>query len=253
MFYLSYLLNTNPKSGRQKIEWSNRFERSHAGTYRYTRDANLSPSKQRNCAPSTKCNSDLFEIKDFWKHNNHDPARLRDMQESRNPDAVREWLDTRVNEGFNQKSIFTFLFTSRVTYLKVDNTSLPYSIKSSAQDIYKAARRKAKHETILAPEIGENVKLWMEWLRGTGCSTLYEPTPGEEGRGGYTLVFVSPWQKKLIGEYADAMCLDPTHNTCKGMDKEKVFLNTVLTQDWVTGKGVPLAFMLTKYESQTSP
>ncbi|KIJ43680.1 hypothetical protein M422DRAFT_252920 [Sphaerobolus stellatus SS14] len=89
----------------------------------------------------------------------------------------------------------------------------------------------------------------MERLRGTGWSTLYEPTPGEEGCGGYTLAFVSPWQKKLIGEYADTVCLDSTHNTCKGMDKEKVFLNTVLTQDRVTGKGVPLAFMLTNYES----
>ncbi|KIJ38181.1 hypothetical protein M422DRAFT_259086 [Sphaerobolus stellatus SS14] len=113
--------------------------------------------------------------------------------------------------------------------LKVDNTPLPYSIKISAQDIYNVVRRKAKHETILAPEIGESVKLWMERLWGTRWSTLYELTPGEEGRGGYTLAFVSPWQKKLIGEYADTVCLDSTHNTCKGMDKEKVFLNTVLT------------------------
>ena len=31
------------------------------------------------------------------------------MQESRNPDAVREWLDTRVNKGFNQKAIKAML------------------------------------------------------------------------------------------------------------------------------------------------
>ncbi|KIJ42831.1 hypothetical protein M422DRAFT_253924 [Sphaerobolus stellatus SS14] len=126
------------------------------------------------------------------------------MQESRNLDAVREWLDTRINEGFNQKAIKAMLRMSseELAELKVDNTSLPYSIKISAQDIYNTVRRKAKHETILAPEIGESVKLWMEQLRGTGWSTLYELTPGEEGCSGYTLAFVSPWQKKLIGEYA---------------------------------------------------
>ncbi|KIJ53070.1 hypothetical protein M422DRAFT_242174 [Sphaerobolus stellatus SS14] len=39
------------------------------------------------------------------------------------------------------------------------------------------------------------------------------------------------------------------HSTCKGHDKEKFFLNTVVTRDRVTGKGVPLAFMLINHDS----
>ncbi|KIJ23088.1 hypothetical protein M422DRAFT_276407 [Sphaerobolus stellatus SS14] len=258
MFYLSYLLNTDPKSGRQKVEWSNHFECSHASTYRDARDTNLSPSKQRNCAPSPKyccdakilisklCTSDLLEIRDFWKHNNHNPVQLRDMQESRNPDAVHEWLHTRVNKSFNQKAIKAMLQMSseELAELKVDNTSLPYSIKISTLDIYNAVRQKAKHETILAPEIGESVKLWMEQLGGPDgppfmsrhlvrrtVVVIHSPL---FHRGKQSLT--QPYY--LIGEYANAMCLDSTQNTCKGVDKEKV-----------TGKGVPLTFMLTRYES----
>ena len=38
-----------------------------------------------------------------------DPTTIREMKESRNPDAVRTWLDERVAEGFNQKAIQAML------------------------------------------------------------------------------------------------------------------------------------------------
>jgi len=78
-----------------------------------------------------------------------------------------------------------------------DPTTLPYRIKISAMDIYNAVRRRAMGETILSPDIGMSVTKWMERLHEKGWSTLYEPTPGEQGRGGYTLAFCSPWQRKV--------------------------------------------------------
>ncbi|KIJ50444.1 hypothetical protein M422DRAFT_245714 [Sphaerobolus stellatus SS14] len=81
------------------------------------------------------------------------PASIQDMQESRYPDAVRRWLDDRINEGFNQEAVQALLRMSseELLELQIDNRSLPYSIKITAQDIYNAVRRKAKGETILAP------------------------------------------------------------------------------------------------------
>ena len=67
----------------------------------------------------------------------------------------------------------------------------------TAQDIYNAVQCKAKGETILSPKLGESVTKWMERLREAGWSTLYEPTPDEGDRNGYTIAFVSPWQKKV--------------------------------------------------------
>lgn len=38
-----------------------------------------------------------------------DPTTLQGMKESRNPDAVRRWLDARVQEGFDRKAIRAML------------------------------------------------------------------------------------------------------------------------------------------------
>jgi len=70
-------------------------------------------------------------------------------------------------------------------------------MRISAMDIYNAVRRKYEKETILSPDIGDSIKLWLEKLRQAGWYTLYEQTPGEQARGGYTLALVSPWQRKV--------------------------------------------------------
>ncbi|KIJ33259.1 hypothetical protein M422DRAFT_35541, partial [Sphaerobolus stellatus SS14] len=93
---------SKPKSSRQtKIEWSHRYDCSHAGAYKDRRDPDLSPGKRHNRAPSNRvqcparvivlkpCDSDLLRVEYFWQHENHDPATIKDMRESRNPDAVR--------------------------------------------------------------------------------------------------------------------------------------------------------------------
>jgi hypothetical protein len=74
---------------------------------------------------------------------------------------------------------------------------MPYSIKISAMDIFNAIRRKAMIDTILAPTLIESIELWMKRLHEKGWSTIYEPTPGEESRNGFTLGFCSPWQCKV--------------------------------------------------------
>jgi hypothetical protein len=38
-----------------------------------------------------------------------EPAMLKSMKESRNPDAVQRWLDAQVQEGFDRKAIRVML------------------------------------------------------------------------------------------------------------------------------------------------
>jgi len=64
-------------------------------------------------------------------------------------------------------------------------------------DIFNALRRKASVDTILAPDVGDSVAAWIERLRGNGWMALYEATPGEESRNGFTIAFCSPWQQKV--------------------------------------------------------
>ena len=65
-------------------------------------------------------------------------------------------------------------------------------------DIFNAVRRKAMNDTMLAPSIDESVKMWMQRLHEKAWFTLFEPTPGEEDCGGFTITFHSPWQHKVF-------------------------------------------------------
>ncbi|KIJ52840.1 hypothetical protein M422DRAFT_25872 [Sphaerobolus stellatus SS14] len=144
------IYHSQPKSGRKcKIDWSNRYECSHAGSYRDMRKDNVRPSKKRKRGPSTKvqcqakilvskpCDSDLLQVQYFWQHSHHE-------QQSSNSEAGRAWLNARVNEGFDQKTIKAMLEMSEEDLAKINvNERLPHGINISAQDIYNAMRRKA--------------------------------------------------------------------------------------------------------------
>ncbi|KIJ31011.1 hypothetical protein M422DRAFT_267433 [Sphaerobolus stellatus SS14] len=260
------LVCLDPTSNRRsKVVWSKYFICDHAGKYRDQRDANLSPRKRRNRAESIKCEcsasiyacqpfgTDAVDIIYKWQHTVHDPASLKDLQTSRNPNEVRTWLDERVCQGFDQKALKAMLRMTpdqlREASITPDAERLPFSIKIGPMDMYNAVRRKVDVDTRLAPELGESIGAWIERLKEDGWSILYDKTPGEEAHGGWTLGLCSPWQKELILEYGDTVCLDSTHSTCRGEAAEKVFLTTVLARDHVTGRGAPRAFMLTNKES----
>ncbi|KIJ31797.1 hypothetical protein M422DRAFT_266551 [Sphaerobolus stellatus SS14] len=123
--------------------------------------------------------------------------------------------------------------SEELSKLNVNNESLPYSIKITAQD---AVRRKAKEEMVLALKLGESVKLWVKRLE-----TMVDS---------HSMSRHLAKKIELIAEYGkNIVCLNLTHNMCKGENKEKIFLNTIVTQYCATGKGVPLAFILTNEES----
>ncbi|KIJ38350.1 hypothetical protein M422DRAFT_259002 [Sphaerobolus stellatus SS14] len=183
----------------------------------------LSPHKQRNRGLSIKvqCNASIYtcqepgkdtvSVKFNWEHTGNDPTSTKDLGASRNAEAVHEWL----NE-YELKEITP------------DSECMPYSLKISPMDIYNAIHRKIDVDTRLSPSLNESLEAWVQRLDEEGWVTLYEKIPGEEARNGFTLGLCSPWQKKLIGEYGDTVCLDSTHNMCRGEDNEKIFLTTIL-------------------------
>ncbi|KIJ47672.1 hypothetical protein M422DRAFT_248680 [Sphaerobolus stellatus SS14] len=106
------------KSNRKRVyEWKRLYECDHAGSPRNRQDDNVSPKKRRKTGDSIKvgCSakievyqlvgSDVVTVDHYWQHNDHSPATLKNIKMSRNPDAVRCWLDVRVHEGFDSKSI----------------------------------------------------------------------------------------------------------------------------------------------------
>jgi hypothetical protein len=113
------------------------------------------------------------------------------------------------------------------------------------------------------------VTLWKEKFEGKGDHMFFERLPTEQD-GCFVIGLVTSWQasvrnisfflftqQKLILEMqlmsnpqAMVVCFDSTHNTAFGMHKEKAFLYTLVFRNPHTGKGAPIAFMLTNSEKQ---
>ncbi|KAH8913702.1 hypothetical protein BT69DRAFT_1197245, partial [Atractiella rhizophila] len=51
----------------------------------------------------------------------------------------------------------------------------------------------------------------------------------------------SPWQQEMLKRYGKMVCMDSTHNT----KKPTGFLYTLIVKNQKTGRGVPVAFMMT--------
>jgi len=92
----------------------------------------------------------------------------------------------------------------------------------------------------------ENVELCMKQLRG-GWTTVYEATPGEDN--GYIIGLFSTWQKDLMNRYGDIVFFGSIDNACIGLHGEKLYLMTIILRDPVSGKGAPVAYMLSNAAS----
>lgn len=67
-----------------------------------------------------------IEIEYSWEHTGHDPGSLKDMQESMMSDRVRDWVNSRVNEGLDWKAIKDLV---RIDEEILDNVSTPPAVR----------------------------------------------------------------------------------------------------------------------------
>ncbi|KAI8137335.1 hypothetical protein BJV82DRAFT_547305, partial [Fennellomyces sp. T-0311] len=65
----------------------------------------------------------------------------------------------------------------------------------------------------------------------------------------FVISWVSPRQVKLLQE-ANEICIDATHKTCKSIinSKDDAYLFSIVARNAITGRGYPLAFMITDKE-----
>lgn len=67
----------------------------------------------------------------------------------------------------------------------------------------------------------------------------------DDGRDIWSFCFMSNWQRELLRQNSWIIHLDSTHKTCFGLARdEATYLFTILVKDQKTGRGAPVAFML---------
>lgn len=120
-------------------EWTEKLACDHAGKYRDRKKSDLSPSKRRphRTHGSIKCGcnahiwirkqlgSDQIDVEYHWQHNGHTPRSIKDMRESRMSERVKLWVDSRIAEGLDWRSIKDLIRIDDEILDKVHTYSIP--------------------------------------------------------------------------------------------------------------------------------
>jgi len=227
------------------------------------------PKKRRKPAPSIRVGclaglsvkklkgKDSITVVWHWKHKGHDPLDISSIQESRLLASVKEWIKDRVAEGRDWISIHDLLRVDPDTLdqLGTNSTKIPAALAVSRMDIYNVLRRSLIKNSQLRSGCIASLEAWAKQiiLEGGWANVATEVFDYKtNGNSGWYMSFATRWQRDALARYGQRIvCMDSTHNTCTGIKvSESVYLYTVLARNQVTGRGVPLAFMLTNAENQ---
>lgn len=228
-----------------QYERRERWKCNHGGAYKDRRDVNISPRKTRIRNPSIKegCLASIVLIKlknstrvaVTWrtKHTGHDPASMADWRSSSLLSYAKIWIRDRVNEGLDWKSIHDLLRIEPSVLEALDKTStqLPQALRIGRMDVYNVLRKQLIATSQKSPDLDSSLSMWIKSITESG---------GWGYCDGSNIAFATKWQRTHWN--STTLCLDATHNTCK----DGFLLYSVVVRSKMTGKGVPIAFLLTQ-------
>ncbi len=109
---------------------------------------------------------------------------------------------------------------------------------------YNLLYKKVMRDSQKDPDPMESLKRWGETLMNNGYFVVHQNI--ENSPGTFIFGWSSPWQQNLLVSHQDIICLDATHDTCiSPATSEKCLLYTIVIKHKLSGKGVPVAFLVT--------
>ncbi|KAK0519394.1 hypothetical protein OC834_007395 [Tilletia horrida] len=196
-------------------------------------------------------------IEYYWKHENHERGTLADLAKQRNCRPVRQWIEDQVQDGRSLKEIMRSV---RMTLEDLQRLSLPTtttidaSIRIRYNDIYNVVRRLKVEQARKHADGWQSCELWAAALVQEGWDACFINSRDLSATAEpIWALFLLPkaGQEMLTEQTSRVWCLDSTHNTGYGMDKQqKIFLTTIIVRSLATGTGFPAAFLITPSETQ---
>ncbi len=200
-------------------------------------------SKKVGCQAKVKvtCNKEtptFVTIKYLGRHENHEPGSLMDLQYLPISNNLMTKIKTELDRGIDHRTIRKFL---QKEYDGQFMKSRDFYVHS--MDIYNIYKKSIYNTFKYHEDEFESVKLWLEKLR----SNNYFIQNIEFLENEFSLSFASPWQLDLLRN-SQFFCMDATHSIT--MDKKTVLYTLVIRHN-ISGKGVPVGYMLTNDHSRT--
>jgi hypothetical protein len=256
LFQLCRILHLNTKyirkdkEKRAGTEWAQLFKCDRAGGRVSAAIEETKEGKRRRVSKKCACNSTIRILKLLddvryvvlwrWRHN-HPLGDEESYSRVRLSRPVKDYL-----VGQAIKSV-RFNKIQRECQLKPQKDVFWAELNKVSKGQYNYMRRQVlKNLSVKGDTILESLRAWKKWFEESNFHVFYE-----EGIKDTTwfIAFVSPWQKKLLQEYGQIICLDTTYNIAQGMTPaDTVILSTIIVKDNITGKEAPAGFMITNDE-----
>jgi hypothetical protein len=165
---------------------------------------------------------------------------------------MQGWLETKINEGFTWRTIKPLLrLDPDIFNLPINSlTDIPQELLIHYQFFYNLLHKKVVSESQKDSDEFESLVKWCDILRNKNYKVLFETSIAISNA--FVIAWVSPWQFEMFSTHSKVVCLDTTHDTCveplRGIpmkERPSCYLSTIVAKSIVTGKGIPLAFMIT--------
>ncbi len=121
---------------------------------------------------------------------------------------------------------------------------IPFEFRIHYMRVYNLLYKKITRDSQKDADPNESLRRWAETLANEEYFIVHRNI----GVSPSTFIFgwSSPWQKQILANHQDIICLDATHDTCiSPISFEKCLLYTIVIKHKLSGKGIPVAFLVT--------
>ncbi|KAI8136350.1 hypothetical protein BJV82DRAFT_489940, partial [Fennellomyces sp. T-0311] len=165
---------------------------------------------------------------------------------SKLPPTTLQWIQNHVDNHLDwEKNQEHLRLTEEELQALEDGTGpLPEALRIKHHHVNHIIVNKQSKLARKQPIDKDSVISWFLELNEQGYQTLHHVMDST-----FVISWISPRQAKLLQE-SNEICIDATHKTCKSIIncRDDVYLFSIIAKNAVTGRGYPLAFMITDKE-----
>ncbi|KAI9318348.1 hypothetical protein BX666DRAFT_2094905, partial [Dichotomocladium elegans] len=161
-------------------------------------------------------NPDEVTVKYHWEHNGHMPGSVNDLRTAPLQRSLRRMVHDLVESHLDWKSIKALL---RIDNAKLDAIlfreyeELLQSVRVNYHVVKYAIDKAFRRRAFLAPEMKASLQKWGAKIEESRGFFVHECLDAIE-EGTFTFGFMSEWQRQVMRDCGDLVCLDSTHKTC---------------------------------------
>ncbi len=162
-----------------------------------------------------------------------------------NLNYVLQWLNRKIDEGFCWTTIRPLLRINIEENTAVESLKdIPIEIRIHHMRVYNLIYKKIAQESQKDADPVISLRKWGEHLENLGYFVINQEI--EISPGTFIFGWVSPWQKSILANHQEIVCLDATHDTCVAPNStQKCLLYSIIIKHRESGKGIPAAFLIT--------